>query len=211
MGQKHHAAHIDYVQYKGFYCWIWRTSITGKSISRGTINTVLERITKDISLSRWATLRDSAKSDAFMRSAYRRFKAICRNNMWEQIIENGLWFYRLGPKSRLMTLLRKMNAIAGRITSRQPIFVGKKLGKSGPWGEFTHRVWHSCGNILRMWSALYDIKRPKFTVLGGGSIFMRRFGTRCARKARPPKCASRVVSCAGGGLLTTTEENSAWT
>lgn len=90
---------------------------------------------------------------------YRCFKVICQNNMWNQITENNLWFYRLGPKSRLMPLLRKMDGVSRRITGRQSILVERRFGESGPWGERTHGAWHPFDHTLRIWSALHDIDK----------------------------------------------------
>jgi FkbM family methyltransferase len=98
---------------------------------------------------------------------YRRFKVICQNNAWEQVNENRLWFYRLGPNSRLMPLLQKMGGISRRISGRRRILTGRKVGESGPWGERTHGAWHSFDHTLRMWSALHDIdKRSQAHGLG---------------------------------------------
>ena len=78
---------------------------------------------------------------------YRRFKIICQNNAWNQVTENNLWLYRLGPKFPLTRLLRKVRTI----------LAGRQCGESGPWGERTYGSWRSFDYTLRMWSALHDI------------------------------------------------------
>lgn len=85
----------------------------------------------------WSSFDREFASRNGAKHRYRRFKVICQNKMWEQVTENNLWCYRLGQQSRLMPLLRKMNAISRRITGRQAIIKAA--------GEFAHWMLHRPG------------------------------------------------------------------
>jgi FkbM family methyltransferase len=159
---KHHALQVDCVPIQDI---IARFGVPDymKIDIEGNDKYCLDGLTKDTSPRYISIEMDHVAGERDIRSlyalGYRRFKVICQNNVWEQVTENNIWFYKLGPESRLMPLLRKMNAISRRIAGRQPILVGRKFGESGPWGERTSGTWHPFEHTLRMWSVLHDIEK----------------------------------------------------
>jgi FkbM family methyltransferase len=165
-GAKHHAVEVDCVPIQDV---IARFGVPDymKIDIEGNDKYCLDGLTKDTSPRYISIEMDHAAGEREIQRlyelGYRRFKVICQNNMWNQVTEDNLWCYRLGPKSPLMPLLRKMDALSRRIAGWQPVLVGRKFGESGPWGERTHGAWHSFDHALRMWSALRDIDRRAAT------------------------------------------------
>src|SRR5260370_34046799 len=123
-GAKHHAVEVDCVPIQDI---IARFGVPDymKIDIEGNDKYCLDGLTQDTSPRYISIEMDHAAGERDIRRlsalGYRRFKVICQNNMWKQVTENNLWWYRLGPRSRLMPLLRKMDAVSSRVTGRQPI------------------------------------------------------------------------------------------
>ena len=169
-GTKHHSVHVDCVSIQDI---IARFGVPDymKIDIEGNDRYCVDGLTKDTSPRYISIEMDHATGGrqigALHGLGYRRFKVICQNNAWQQVTKNNLWFYKLGPKSRWMPILQKMDAISRRITGRRSIIVGRQSGDSGPWGERTHGSWHSVDHAQRIWSALQEIdKRAQTHGLG---------------------------------------------
>jgi FkbM family methyltransferase len=169
-GAKHHTLQVDCVPIQDI---IARFGVPDymKIDIEGNDKYCLSGLTKDTSPRYISIEMDHAAGEREIRClyalGYRRFKVICQNNVWNQVTENNLWFYKLGPNSPLMPLLRRMGSISRRISGRRTILVGRQFGESGPWGERTQGSWQSFDHTLRMWSALQDIdKRAETHGLG---------------------------------------------
>jgi FkbM family methyltransferase len=169
-GAKHHSIGVDCVPIQDV---IARFGVPDymKIDIEGNDQYCLDGLTKETSPRYISIEMDHATGDHEIQClyalGYRRFKVICQNNAWNQVTENNLWLYKLGPNSMLMPLLRKMDGISRRISGRQTILVERQFGESGPWGERTHGSWHCFDHALRMWSTLHDIdKRASARGLG---------------------------------------------
>ena len=134
-GTKHHSVQVDCVPMRDI---IVRFGVPDymKIDIEGNDRYCVDGLTKDTSPKYISVEMSHAEGDRQIRSlyelGYRRFKVICQNNVWQQLTENNLWFYRLGPKSRWMPFLQKMDAISRRVTGRRGIVLGRQTGESGP-------------------------------------------------------------------------------
>jgi FkbM family methyltransferase len=161
-GSKHHSVQVDCVPIQDV---IARFGVPDymKIDIEGNDQYCVDGLTKDTSPRYISVEMNHAEGDRQIQAlyglGYRRFKVICQNNSWQQVTENNLWFYRLGPKSRWMPFLQKIDAVSRRITGRRSILLGRQTGDSGPWGERTHGSWHSFDHTQRVWSALHEIDK----------------------------------------------------
>ena len=161
-GTKHHSVQVDCVPMQDIVARFGVPDYMKIDIE-GNDRYCIDGLTKDTSPKYISVEMSHAEGDRQIRSlyelGYRRFKVICQNNVWQQVTENNLWFYRLGPTSRWMPFLQKMDAISRRVTGRRGIVLGRQTGESGPWGERTHGSWQSCDHAQSIWAALQEIDK----------------------------------------------------